>query len=329
MLEFISRAVGEKVNESQIDFLTEELNNDTTKKILFFPNSCNKTTNFQGFLNKLYLKSNEQQFIVLKFETLKGRIRRIELESGKTFAKMRVSLDFLFLRVLPRLMLFKKLMRKLTRNKLIVLSKAEGLGRMVYAGFEIIETCTIDSDIFVIIKKSRSTNKYSKPSYGLIFKMDRIGKNEKLFGVYKIRTMHPYAEFLHEYILKLNGYSSTGKPKNDFRVTTWGKLFRRYWIDELPQLLNVLKGEMKLVGIRPVSQTYYNELNDQIKEKRRKQKPGCIPPYIALNYPTSKESVIEAEMEYLRLKENNPYTTDLKLFFLTIYNIILKKRRSA
>lgn len=329
MLEFISRIVGREVNETHVDFLSEQLTDNYSKQILYLPISCNKISNFQEFLDRLYKFSNNQQLILLKFETIQGRIRRIELESGKTLAKIRVSFDFLFLRVLPRLLFFRKLMKRITKNKLVVLSKAEGLGRMVFAGFEIIETCNLDSNLFVVIKKSSKIITYSKPSYGLIFKMDRVGKHEKLIGVYKLRTMHPYAEYLQDYILKLNGYANTGKPKNDFRITRWGKFFRRYWIDELPQLINVLKGEMKLVGVRPVSQTYYNQLNEEIKEKRQKQKPGCIPPYIALNYPTSKDSVIQAEMDYLVLKENNPYITDLKLFFLTIFNIIIKNKRSA
>ena len=48
--------------------------------------------------------------------------------------------------------------------------------------------------------------------------------------------MHPYSEYLQDYILKLNGYSETGKPANDFRLVPYGKFLRRYWIDELPQL---------------------------------------------------------------------------------------------
>ena len=329
MLEFISRVTGKTIKDTEVEYLSSHSNSKTNKNILCIQTSCNNISDFQIFLGDLHNNTNNEQIILLNFETLKGRIRRIEKESGKTIAKLRVSFDFLFLRVLPRLFLFQFLMNKLTRKRLIVLSKAEGLGRMVYAGFEIIETCSIGPKLFVLIKKSKSEKKHIKPSYGPIFKMERIGKNGKLFGVYKLRTMHPYAEFLHEYILKINGYSDSGKPDKDFRVTNWGKYIRRYWIDELPQLFNVLKGEMKLVGIRPVSKVYFNELDENIKTKRIKFKPGCIPPYIALNYSTNKDDVIAAEIEYMRMKEEKPYTTDIKLFFKTIFNIIFKKRRSA
>ena len=73
--------------------------------------------------------------------------------------------------------------------------------------------------------------------------MNRVGKKGKIIGVYKFRTMHPYSEFIHDYIIKTNGYNAKGKIKDDFRTSRWGKIMRKYWIDEIPQLYNVLKGE--------------------------------------------------------------------------------------
>jgi len=104
---------------------------------------------------------------------------------------------------------------------------------------------------------------------------------------------------------------------------------RKYWIDELPQLLNVLKGDMKLVGIRPVSERYFQDIPEDIQILRIKHKPGCIPPYVSLNRNSSKDSVLQAEKEYLKEKERNPYFTDTKYFFKAVFNIIFKKVRSA
>ena len=80
-------------------------------------------------------------------------------------------------------------------------------------------------------------------SYGLLIKLRRVGKNGKLFDVYKIRTMHPYSEFLQDYIYEMNDLDEGGKIKNDIRMTKWGMFFRKYWIDELPMFINYFKRE--------------------------------------------------------------------------------------
>ncbi len=63
------------------------------------------------------------------------------------------------------------------------------------------------------------------PSYGPMFAMNRLGKNGKIFKVYKLRTMHPYSEYLQDYVLKVNGYSETGKPAEDFRIPKWERFY--------------------------------------------------------------------------------------------------------
>ena len=141
--------------------------------------------------------------------------------------------------------------------------------------------------------------------------------------------MHPYAEYLQKFIIEKNGYADSGKPKDDFRLTPWGRFLRKFWLDELPQLLNVLKGDLKLVGVRPVSKFYFDELPQEIKQLRKKHKPGCIPPYVALDKSGAVEEVLAAEKEYLLAKEQHPYTTDMRYFFKAIYNIIFKGKRSA
>ena len=140
--------------------------------------------------------------------------------------------------------------------------------------------------------------------------------------------MHPYSEFLHEYILKHNGYGEKGKPNNDFRVTSWGRVLRKYWIDEIPQLFNVLKGELKLVGLRPVSEVYFNALNEDYKDMRINYKPGCIPPYVSLNMKSTYEDVLKAELKYMETKKRKPFSTDFVYFFKALFNIAFRKKRS-
>ena len=61
-----------------------------------------------------------------------------------------------------------------------------------------------------------------------------------------------------------------------------GEILKKILVDELPQLINVIKGEMKLVGIRPVSEIYYNDLPIEVQKMRIKHKPGCIPSLLHL-----------------------------------------------
>jgi lipopolysaccharide/colanic/teichoic acid biosynthesis glycosyltransferase len=177
--------------------------------------------------------------------------------------------------------------------------------------------------------KSKNYEELPKVSYGPLYKMPRMGKNGKIIGIYKFRTMHPYAEYLHDYILETNGYAESGKPADDFRLTPWGKIFRKYWIDELPQLINLVKGEIKLVGVRPISLRYYQDIPSELQELRKQHKPGCIPPYVIFNKASNVESVLQAEKKYMIKKMKNPYFTDTICFFMAIWHILIHKKRSA
>jgi lipopolysaccharide/colanic/teichoic acid biosynthesis glycosyltransferase len=100
------------------------------------------------------------------------------------------------------------------------------------------------------------------------------------------------------------------------------------WIDEFPQLVNVLKGEMKLVGLRPLSLVRFNEFPEDLQIERLKYKPGCFPPYVALNMPDDKEN-IEAERIYISDLKKHPHTTDIRYFLKAVYNILANKIRSS
>ena len=94
--------------------------------------------------------------------------------------------------------------------------------------------------ILVAVKNHNLIN-HSKPSYGPLISLDRIGYEKKIFKIYKFRTMHPYSEFIQEEVFKQNKLNDKGKLSNDFRLTNWGKFLRKYWIDELPQFFKFFK----------------------------------------------------------------------------------------
>ena len=236
--------------------------------------------------------------------------------------------DFILNRVFPRLRLLNRVYNFVTKGEYHTISSAEILGRLIYCGFDIIEYKIINGLFYFVVMKTREPSYDKSPSSYPIIKLMRIGKNKKIIGVYKFRTMHPYSEYLQDFVIKLNGYNDVGKPAYDFRVTRWGKWMRKFWIDEFPQIINVLKGEMKLVGIRPLSKVRFNQLPLKLQVERIKHKPGCFPPYVALGMPDA-EGNIKAEWIYLNDKQKNPYFTDFKYFFLSLFNILIKKLRSS
>ncbi len=236
--------------------------------------------------------------------------------------------DFMLNRVIPRIPYLEDLYYLLTNGEFHAISQAEVLGRLVYCGFEIVDFKRINGLSYFVAMKTQEPAMHRHPSYYPIIRLSRIGKNGKMFRVYKFRTMHPYSEYLQDYVVRLNGYNSKGKPANDFRLTKWGKIFRKLWMDEFPQLFNVLKGEMKLVGLRPLSRVRFSEFPEDLQVERIKYKPGCFPPYVALNMPDDKGN-IKAERIYIRDLKKHPHSTDIRYFFKAVYNILANKIRSS
>ena len=109
----------------------------------------------------------------------------------------------------------------------------------------------------------------------VFFLQERIGVNKRRFRIYKFRTMVPNAEKLMAKLETKNEASGpVFKIKNDPRITPIGKWLRRSSIDELPQLLNVLKGDMSLVGPRPLPVRDYEGFNEDWQRRRFSVKPG-------------------------------------------------------
>ncbi|WP_430809846.1 MULTISPECIES: sugar transferase [unclassified Carboxylicivirga] len=206
-------------------------------------------------------------------------------------------------------------------------ARAEALGRIAQAGFELIEHRFINGLLYYCAMKT-SEAQLCDDKHGWVIGLQRIGLHKQVVKVYKLRTMHPFSEYLQDYVVKLNGYNAAGKPANDFRLVRWGRFFRKYWLDELPQLINVLKGELAIVGVRPLSSARFKELPRDVQEQRVKFKPGCIPPYVALNMPDS-EGNIEAERIYMAEKSKSPFLTDVRYFFMAVSNILRGKIKSA
>ncbi|WP_297631082.1 sugar transferase [uncultured Clostridium sp.] len=151
----------------------------------------------------------------------------------------------------------------------------------------------------------------------LIFAQDRVGKDKRNFKMYKFRSMVVNAEEIKKKLKHKNEMSGPMfKMKNDPRITKVGKFIRKTSIDELPQLINVIKGDMSLVGPRP-------SLPDEVKEfepwmmRRFEVKPG-----LTCYWQVGGRNEIEFE-DWMKLDikyvENRSVSEDIKLIFKTFF----------
>lgn len=178
--------------------------------------------------------------------------------------------------------------------------------------------------LYLIIKISYIlTGDFSK----IIFKQTRIGKDGQEFKIYKFRSMVPNAEKELEKILENDEelkkeYMENKKLKNDPRITPIGKIIRKLSIDETPQFINVLKGEMSMVGPRPY---LYNEKEDMKEYYNEiiKVKPGLTGLWqIRGRSDLDFSERLKLDTVYI---ETMTIKTDIKIFFKTINSLINKK----
>jgi len=237
------------------------------------------------------------------------------------------SFDYLLNRVFPKLPITKQVYFYITKGHARVLSRTETLGRLYSCGYEIVDEIEVDDLLYFIGRKIREPYYDNNPTYGALIKLNRVGKDGRIIGIYKLRTMHPYSEYLQPYIYAKNKLREGGKIRDDFRVTTIGAFARRFWIDELPMVINLLKGEIKIVGVRPLSKHFFELYTPELRVKRIKTRPGLIPPYYA-DMPKTLNEVMASEMRYLKAYEKHPISTDLYYLRKALWQIIFKRARS-
>lgn len=160
----------------------------------------------------------------------------------------------------------------------------------------------------------------------IFFTHKRVGKNGKLFKMYKFRTMHENAEEMIKNFTEeqMKEWKENYKLTNDPRITKVGKILRKTSLDELPQILNILRGELSIIGPRPVIGEELEKYGEN-KEKFLSVMPG-LTGYWAANgrSDTSYEERMKMELYYV---ENISFKLDVKIFFKTIISVI--KREGA
>jgi len=161
----------------------------------------------------------------------------------------------------------------------------------------------------------------------IFFTQKRVGKNGRLFKIYKFRTMYLDAEERKAELMKLNKIDSglMFKIEDDPRIIPIGKFLRKMSIDELPQFINVLKGEMSLVGTRPPTVDEFQKYKSHHK-LRLSIKPGITGNWQISGRSdiTDFEEVVALDTDYI---DNWTLSKDIKILFKTI--LLLFKRDGA
>jgi lipopolysaccharide/colanic/teichoic acid biosynthesis glycosyltransferase len=158
--------------------------------------------------------------------------------------------------------------------------------------------------------------KLEDPKGSIFFYQTRIGKDEKSFRMYKFRSMVSNAEELLEELLDQNEISGAMfKMKEDPRITKIGKFIRRTSIDELPQLWNVIRGEMSLVGPRPALPREVDQYSSYDK-LRLSVIPGCTGLWqVSGRNKLSFYEMVELDLKYI---EQRGIITDIKIILHTV-----------
>ncbi|NBJ94037.1 sugar transferase [bacterium 1xD42-62] len=164
---------------------------------------------------------------------------------------------------------------------------------------------------------------------GVIYTQERIGKNRKVFKIYKFRSMWKDADKLHEKLRKkYNNTEVSFKLTEDPRVTKTGKIIRKFNIDELPQLLNILAGDMSFVGPRPLPVYEYEEEQKRYGEKyiQRYSVPQGLTCYwqISDRAKQSFETRMQQDVDYAA---NCCISEDIKLMIKTLFFTICGKAK--
>jgi lipopolysaccharide/colanic/teichoic acid biosynthesis glycosyltransferase len=157
----------------------------------------------------------------------------------------------------------------------------------------------------------------------VLFRQQRSGLNGRPFTIFKFRTMVTDAEQRKHELQAMN--EMTGpvfKMTSDPRVTPIGKFLRKFSIDEFPQLLNVLRGEMSLVGPRPLPVDEVKRFHDLAHRRRLSVKPGltCLWQISGRNNVSDFNDWVRLDLEYI---DNWSIWLDLRILFRTVPVVLL------
>lgn len=236
-------------------------------------------------------------------------------------------LHFIWQRAFPKIPGLNHLYRIVTKDKNKVISKVEVWGRLAYAGMTVVAESEGDGEVFLLARRTGPPVQNRKPSYYPIISLEKVGLDGEIMYAHKLRTMYPYSEFLQKRVFEEHGLAATGKFKDDFRRTEYGRFLRKYWLDELPQAIDLLRGDIKLVGMRATSPHFLSLYPKELYDLYIQIKPGIMSP-IFDDSVTSFEQIADIELAYLKSYWDHPISTDLKYLAQTVTDIVFRGVRS-
>lgn len=302
---------------------------DRHPQFFYSHQGLNKIRHLNHYLNYASEALSEGGYFMCHARTAMLKKRQIMDKYINGVSKIVYLGHYLWHRVCPKLKLTQWLYFAITKGTNRTYHRVEVMGRLYRAGFEIIDEGFRFGEFFVLAKKTKAPIWDDEPSCGPLIKLPRIGKNGNIIGVYKFRTMYSYSEYLQPYMYAHGGLREGGKFANDYRVNEWGRLLRSFWLDELPMFINFFKGQMKLVGVRPLSRHYFSLYTPEMQELRIKVKPGLLPPfYYEQESPKTVEEVQASERRYIEAYLRAPFRTDWKYFWGSVGNILFRRKRS-
>ena len=288
----------------------------------------NELNDINTYLRKLNNSLKNDGIVIFPASIIKYRKALFYKKNPKILASLFYFFDYILFRVFPKIKLFSFFYYLFFNSRPKLLSKAEIFGRFYFCGFEFLNEYQSDEFCLFIFKKKLLPQPYLAEKNPIIISLNRVGYKGKNIKVFKFRTMFLYSRYIQKFIIEKNNLNDAGKVDSDFRINTLGKFLRKYWLDEIPMLFNLLKCQIKLVGVRPISKQFLELYPQKLKKYRQNFKPGFIPPLYA-DLPKTFEEILNSEMNYLQSYEKSPFKTDIKYFFKSIFNVFFRGIRSG
>jgi len=299
---------------------SQQLNKEFSE-ICIVDKRLNDITNLNSFLSFIYKSLIPGGYAFFVYEDLEAIEKKFIESTIQLIRSLKKICYYFYYRVLPEIPFLNKIFLLLSDGNNKVIPKTEVWGRLFFNGFDIKKQTLFNGLSFLLVRKELTPSENPNPSFYPIIMLNRIGLYGNIIKIHKVRSMYPYSEFLQKKVFEENNISSIGKFGNDFRITRLGKFYRKYWIDELPQFIDWFRGEIKLVGIRALSQHFFSLYSKEYQDLFIQVKPGIISPIF--DDKTDGFSDIERiELKYLKSYLSHPVITDIKYFFITFKQII-------
>ncbi len=278
-------------------------------------------------------------YFVLRYMPFENVLKNLKDRYSGPFYWIAFILHFIWYRAIPKIPWLDKLYfspiiswldtihLSLVKKRNRVLSKAEVWGRLSFYGMRVHAESKGDGELYIIAQRITFPVLNKIPSYYPIASLEKVGLDGEIIRTHKIRTMFPFSEFLQQRVFEDHGLAPTGKFTNDFRLTEYGRFLRKYWLDELPQIFDWLRGDIKLVGMRATSRQFLSLYPKEFYNLYIQIKPGLIPPIFDESIK-GFDQIVEVELTYLQHYWEQPIWTDIRYFFQTFTDIVFRGVRS-